>query len=203
MKKLLSLIAAFGVMFALSSCGDDDDDPVDLAAPVVTAPAASSVQVGNSATVSFPYTAAAGFTSSSVTATGGTATVTTDGTTGETTGTIEVTFTAGTTAGAGSVTLTVVDAEGDENNATAVITISASAVPEIQDIPATASVVAGMPLGPVNATVVMEDLPGTLTITQDGAEFATIDITTDGQVVPFTFETDATNSGNTIVFEFT
>lgn len=102
-----------------------DDENTDLAAPVVTAPAPSDVEFSAAADLSFTYTAAAGFKSSSVTATGGTAVIKTDGTAGETSGTIVVTFTAGSTAGAGSVTLTVTDNEDDTDDVTVVITVKA------------------------------------------------------------------------------
>ncbi|MEM6522599.1 MAG: hypothetical protein AAGF85_10675 [Bacteroidota bacterium] len=135
MKKLLSLLAAVGVMFALSSCGDDDDGGTpSLDAPVVTAPAAASVQVSTDATVDFAYTAAAGFASAAVTPTGGTATITTDGTAGATSGTITVTFSAGTTAGAGSVILTVTDTDGNTGNATAVLTITSEPVTPVVSV---------------------------------------------------------------------
>ncbi|MEM6525934.1 MAG: hypothetical protein AAF693_19200, partial [Bacteroidota bacterium] len=101
------------------------------------------------------YTAEAGFASSSVSATGGSASVTTDGTAGETSGTIQVTFSAGSTAGVGSVILTVVDSEGDEATATAPVTISISPVPTIAGIPTAASIVEGQTLtvpGPITLT---------------------------------------------------
>ncbi|MEM7108520.1 MAG: hypothetical protein AAF519_09870 [Bacteroidota bacterium] len=156
MKKLLSLLVAFGVMFYLSSCGDDDDGTApDLAAPVVPDPSAQSAQVDTDITIDFMYTAEAGFASSSVSATGGSASVTTDGTAGETSGTIQVTFSAGSTAGVGSVILTVVDSEGDEATATAPVTISISPVPTIAGIPTAASIVEGQTLtvpGPITLT---------------------------------------------------
>lgn len=105
-----------------SACSDDP--ATNLATPVLTAPTATDVQVGTEKEVEFTYVAAAGFASSAVTATGGTATVTTDGTAGATTGTVSVTFIAGTVAGAGSVTLTITDAEGDAGNSTAVLTVT-------------------------------------------------------------------------------
>lgn len=122
MKKLLSLFIVATLVTTFFSCSDDPAP--NLTSPVLTAPAATNVEVGATATIDFTYTAAAGFTSSSVSATGGTAVIATDGSTGATTGTISVTFTAGTAAGAASVTLSVTDAEGDVGNATAVLTVS-------------------------------------------------------------------------------
>lgn len=125
MKKFLSMMAISAMLVAFWSCSDDeDDDDLNLAAPTVTAPAASSIQVGTSANLSFAFTAAAGFQSATVAATAGTATIGTNGTDGATTGTIVVSYTAGTTAGAGSVTLTLTDKEGDTGNATAVLTLT-------------------------------------------------------------------------------
>lgn len=123
MKKLLSLCIIAAMVTTFYAC-DDDDSATNLAAPTVTAPEASNVQVGTDITVDFPYTAAAGFKSSAVTATGGTAVVATDGTTAATSGTISVTFTAGAAAGAGSVTLTVTDNENDVASATGVLTVA-------------------------------------------------------------------------------
>ncbi len=202
MRNLLAIATLItGTLFVVSC--SDDDAPVDLDAPVVTAPSASSAQVGTDVTIDFPYTAAAGFTSSALSGvTGGTATVTTDGTAGATSGTITVTFSA-TTVGAGSVTLTVTDAEGDTGNATGVVTISASDVPEIEDIPATASIEAEMELS-VDATINMEDLPGTLNITKNGDAFGTeIAITTDGQTVTFAYTPTIDEANTNLTFVFT
>lgn len=189
-------------MFWMASC-DDDDEIVDLDAPIVTAPSATSVQVGNSTTLDFSVAAAAGYASSTVSATGGTATIAAEPNSGDTQGTVTVEFTANTTAGAGSVVLIVTDGEGDTDDATAVINVSASAVPVISGIPASASVVAENQLGPVDATIDMDDVPGTLTITKDGEAFATVDITADDQVVPFTYTPTIDESGSDITFEFT
>lgn len=117
------MLAISTLVVAFWAC-DDDDEPTNLAAPTVTAPSTTNVQLSASVNLSFTYTAAAGFASSSVTATGGTATITTNGTDAATSGTIAVSFAAGTSAGAGSVTLTVTDKEGDTGNATAVLTIT-------------------------------------------------------------------------------
>ncbi len=119
------MIAISALVVAFWSCDDDEEDaPINLAVPAVTAPSASSIQVGTSANLSFAFTAAAGFQSATVAATGGTATITTNGTDAATTGTITVSYASGTTAGAGSVTLTVTDKEGDTGNATAVLTLT-------------------------------------------------------------------------------
>ena len=60
-------------------------------------------------------------------ATNGTASITANGTKGETSGTISVSFTAGSSAGAGSVTLTLFDSEDQSASSTAVV--------DVQDVP--------------------------------------------------------------------
>ncbi len=205
MRKLLALLAMFSMVVFTSCEEDDDDEPTveNLAAPEVSGPSATSVQIGSTVDLNFTFTAEAGFASASVSATGGTAEITTDGTADAKEGEILVTFTAGSTPGAGSVTLTLTDAEGDKDDATVVLTISTSPVPLISGIPASATITGGEKLGPVDATITMEDVPGTLTITKNGEAFATVDITTDGQVVAFEYESNVAESGSSIEFVFT
>lgn len=131
MKKLFYFLIVSFIAVGISSCGDDEPA---LAGPDVANPNATSVQVGTDATINFAYTADAGFTSSSVAATGGTATVTTDGTSGATSGTITVTFTAASTAGSGSVLLTVTDSDGQTDDATAVINITEAPVAPVVSV---------------------------------------------------------------------
>ena len=126
MKKILSLLAAFGVMFYLSSCGDDDDggDPT-FDVPTVTAPTATAdALVGNDITITFDVATAAGYKSASATATGGSATITSEPAAGETSGEVVVSFTAGTTIGAGSVILTVTDDADEADDATAALNVT-------------------------------------------------------------------------------
>ncbi len=202
-KRYLKLTAAVlaALTIAFTSCDDDDDDP--KANPTVDQPTTQSVQVGNSVDITFAYTAEAGFASSNAVATGGTVSVTTDGTAGAASGNIVVSFTAGTTSGAGSVTLTVTDNDGNTGLNTAVLSISDSPVPAIAGIPATASVVAESTLGPVAATITMEDVPGTLAITANGEALTPVDITTDGQVVNFEYPTTIAQASTEIEFVFT
>jgi hypothetical protein len=111
------------VMIALlvgfTSCKKDETKQL----PTVTAPATTEVQKDLAVDITFNYTADGGFSAASVTATGGTAVIKTNGTSGATAGTIVVTFTAGSTIGAGSVTLVVSDNEGQSGRANAVINI--------------------------------------------------------------------------------
>lgn len=114
MKKGIILFFSALVLFA-SSCTKYD-------APTLTAPTTAEVQIGSSVELTFNFTADAGFKSSMVVANGGTATVTTDGTEGATSGSVVVTYN-GSTKGAGSVTLTVTDAEEMTTSATAVLNV--------------------------------------------------------------------------------
>lgn len=93
-------------------------------APKLTAPTSETVAVGASVELSFDYTADGGFSSSSVTATNGTATITTDGSEGSNSGTIVVNFTA-SDAGAASVVLSITDGDDQSYEATAVLTVEA------------------------------------------------------------------------------
>ncbi len=131
MKKLLMLMAAFGVMFYLSSCGDDDDGTPSFDEPGVTAAAASDIANGGTGSVSFTITLDSDLTTEAswtltrtgdITFEGGEETLT--GTTSG--GTVEFPITAGTNAGAASVRLVVVDTEGGNGEATAVFNVLAA-----------------------------------------------------------------------------
>ena len=129
MKKLLAIATLITGSLVMVSCGDDDGGSTPaLDAPSVTNPAATTVAVEESVTIDFAYTAAAGFASSSVSASTGTAAVTTDGTSGDNSGTITVTYTAGDAAGTATVVLTVTDAAGDTDDATVVVTVTTTPV---------------------------------------------------------------------------
>jgi hypothetical protein len=96
----------------------------EYAIPVVTAPASETVEVSQSVDLTFSFTAEGGYNSATLTATGGTAVITTNATAGSKTGNVVVTFTAGTTSGAGSVVLMVMDNESQTMTATAVLNIT-------------------------------------------------------------------------------
>jgi hypothetical protein len=127
MKNILkiALVALFGATLVFSACKKDESNPF----PEVTAPSSQDVLVEGEVTLSFSYTADAGFKSSSVTAQNGTAVVTTDGTDGAGSGTIEVTFTAGSSTGAGSVVLSVTDKDDQTTTATAVLNVTETIIP--------------------------------------------------------------------------
>ncbi|MBV6644997.1 MAG: hypothetical protein KI790_06090 [Cyclobacteriaceae bacterium] len=204
MKNLLALLALFSLV-VFTSC-DEDDSPTDLDAPEVTAPAAQSVTVGESLDLTFNYTADAGFKSSQVVATGGTATVKTDGTAGEESGTVVVTFTAGTTPGPASAILTVTDNEDDTDDATAVLTVSASAVPTISGIPASASVLRGQSISDVanvTATIEAEDGLASFEVEVDGEVVNTITYTGEtSATVPVDYQTTLADGGKVITIIF-
>ncbi|MDZ7739948.1 MAG: hypothetical protein U5K32_12965 [Bacteroidales bacterium] len=126
MKKILFITLA-AVLAVFTGCEKE------YAPPVLEAPASETVETSTPVDLTFSYTAEGGFKSSSVTATNGSATVATDGTDGETSGNITVTFTAGNAAGAGSVELTVTDETGKNGIATAVIDIKDGSTVSVSD----------------------------------------------------------------------
>lgn len=124
MKKMSVLIAA-ATMVLLAACKEE------FAIPVVTAPASQTVETGKTADLTFTFTADGGYKSSSLTATGGTASIKTDAVAGSVTGSVVVTFTAGSVVGAGSVTITLMDNESQIQSATAVVSIFEKGAPMV------------------------------------------------------------------------
>ncbi|MBT1698656.1 hypothetical protein KK083_17315 [Fulvivirgaceae bacterium PWU4] len=123
MKKLIKLLAFFMAITAVmlvQSCDDEDPKP---GVPTFTTPDVTTVNVSSSTDITFTYAAPGGFKSSEVTATGGTATVKTDGTAGAKEGSIVVTFTATSSVGAGSITLKVTDNANQSASTTAVLNV--------------------------------------------------------------------------------
>lgn len=148
--KFLSIGTALSLLLVIQSCKKDDPQP---AAPTVTGPTAiPSVQVGTKTDVTFTFAAPGAYASSSVTATGGTATVKTAPAADAIDGSVVVEFTAGTTAGAGSVTLSLTDTRAQTATQTAVINISLSAPPTITLNTATGTTAAGTTIN-VTATI--------------------------------------------------
>ena len=115
MKKISIVLVSLFALF-LMACNE-----VEI--PTVTPPAVETVTINKNKELTFNYTADGGFSSSAVTATNGTATITTNGVEGSTSGTIVINFTAGQTSGAASVLLTITDGEGATTDATAVVTV--------------------------------------------------------------------------------
>ena len=135
-KQLLSLFMAVAVVFAFTSCGDDDTAALP---PTVSNPSPVSTNLGGTVSLSFTVNVPGGFASATAAATGGTATISSNLTAGDLSGTITVDFTAGAAAGAGSVVLTVNDNAQQSSTGTAVISINNSTAPSVT-APATATV---------------------------------------------------------------
>lgn len=110
---MIALIVGF------TSCKKDETKQL----PTVTAPANAEVQQGTAVDLTFNYTTDGGFSSATLVATGGTAVIKTNGTSGSSSGTVVITYSAGSAIGAGSVILTVTDQAGQMGTATAVINI--------------------------------------------------------------------------------
>lgn len=116
MKKYYSILVILTLAF-ITGCKKE------YAPPVITAPQTTSVEIKKTVDLSFSFNAEGGYSSATVTATGGTAVIKTYGTEGATSGTITVSFSAGTNVGAGAVTLTLSDSKNQSATATAVINV--------------------------------------------------------------------------------
>lgn len=122
MKKLFSLSSILSVLvftLILSACGKEET----FEAPRVNNPEAISVVQGEAIEVTFNYNTDAGFKSSSVSSTNGSAAITTDGTADSKSGTIVVTFNATGGTGAAAVVLSITDKKDLTDDATAVVTV--------------------------------------------------------------------------------
>ncbi len=160
--RIFALLFAMSSLALIQSCKEDDPAPVP---PTITAPTTvASVQVNTKADVTFTFTAAGGFKSSSVTATGGTATVKTAPSANAADGSVVVEFTAGATAGAGSVVLTLTDNSNQSTTQTAVVNVTISAPPSITLNLSAGSGNPGTTL-PVTATITAPNGGAVLTIT--------------------------------------
>jgi len=89
----------------------------------ITPPSAQTVAINDEIEITFNFNTVTGFKSAVATGTNGTASITTNGVVGATTGTVTVKFVAGTSTGAGSVVLTVTDNINETGNATATIEV--------------------------------------------------------------------------------
>jgi len=118
--KIKLFLASIAFLAIFTSCEKDEET---FKVPAVTAPANATVEMGTSTDLSFTFTSEAGFKSSALTTTNGTATIKTDAAKGATSGTIVVTYTAGNTIGAGAVTLTLTDEKDQSGSVTAVISV--------------------------------------------------------------------------------
>ncbi len=118
MKKILFYVM-IGTLTVIAGCKKE------YALPAVTPPANTSVEANMEVDLTFSFTAEAGFKSSVLTATGGTAVIKSDGTAGATSGNVVVTFTAARQIGAGSVTITMTDNINQSGQGVAVLNIQA------------------------------------------------------------------------------
>lgn len=118
MKKSMIFMLA-SLMLGFTACNKDD---VKLA-PTISAPSQEDIVINETMELSFNYSAEAGFKSASATATNGTATIMTNGTSGAVSGTIVVSFKAGDSEGAGSVVLTITDNDNQMGSATTVMNV--------------------------------------------------------------------------------
>lgn len=158
----------------------------DYAPPTLTTPATQDIEARTSVNLDFTFRAEAGFKSSSVSATNGTATVTTNSSGGETSGTISVSYTAGSSAGAGSVTLTVVDAEDQTVSSTAVLSVFEVGAPEIT--------------APTTSTVeVLDPVDITFNFTSEGGYASSTLTAVKGSAVVKTDASAGANSGSVVV----
>jgi len=118
MKKLL-FYALIATLTIFTACKKEKK----YSLPEVTAPSNETVEVNNEVNLTFSFNAEAGYASSTISVTNGTATITTDAVTGSHSGNIVVTFSASTQIGAGSVIITINDAQGGMGTATAVLDV--------------------------------------------------------------------------------
>jgi len=114
---MFAMILSLAIFY---SCKKDSET---FKAPTTTSPENLSVQTGSAVELTFNFTTDAGFSTSSVSATNGTAVISTDGTANAKSGTIVVNYTAGNSVGAGSVVLTVTDSQNQKSASTAVISV--------------------------------------------------------------------------------
>lgn len=101
----------------------DDNNGADPTPPSVTAPQSVNIEAaGRETDLTFSVNIQGGYQSASVTASNGDASITSEPSSGATSGDVIVNFVS-TSSGAGSVTLTVTDQDGLKDDATAVVSI--------------------------------------------------------------------------------
>ncbi|GAA0892246.1 hypothetical protein GCM10009122_19250 [Fulvivirga kasyanovii] len=123
MKKVLSLLAAFGVMFYLSSCGDDDDPVADNGVTITGIPATATIDNLGTYTGTVTLEAKDGLAALAVTK--GTAAFAAETYTGETSATWAFSYTAVEADEDSNITFTftATDADGDTEVFTHVLSV--------------------------------------------------------------------------------
>lgn len=121
------LTVATGILLVLTlfvSCDDNGGSgSTELRVMVPSESQSQSLIVGESLEITFNITADAGYASSSVEATNGTASIISEPSSGAESGSVVVNFTANS-SGAGTITITVTDSDGQTDEATAAVSIS-------------------------------------------------------------------------------
>jgi len=135
MKKinLLFLLLTMGVFLFLYSCSNDDSPTPD--GPTLSGnTGVISVGGGEDVTIDYTVNSPGGYKSASVTdATGGTASVTSQPSAGDKSGTVQVTFSAAASAGVGSVSVQVTDNNNKTASFTNAIEITDNSIVTITD----------------------------------------------------------------------
>lgn len=114
---------ALAAMLIVSCDSSNSGGPEDTDAPSITAPGQASGTAGEALTLTFTVTASGGYASSTVTASFGTATITSEPASGETSGEVVVEFTPDQ-EGTAQIDLEVTDENGLTEDATAVVVVS-------------------------------------------------------------------------------
>jgi len=179
MKKSI-VIALATILAGFTACNKD------YAPPTLTIPATQDVEVSTSVDLVFNFVADAGFNIANASATNGSASITTNGSKGDVSGAITVSYTAGTSAGAGSVTLNLVDSEDQEVSATAVLSVFEEGAPEVT-APTTSEV------------EVLDMVDITFSFTSEGGYASSAITAVKGSAVVKTDASAGTNSGSVVV----
>ncbi|MBN1388966.1 MAG: hypothetical protein JW965_11000 [Bacteroidales bacterium] len=179
MKKVL-IISFAAILAILAGCEKE------YAPPTLSTPNSQTIETGAAVDLTFSYTADGGFKSATVTGTNGTASIKTNGTKGETSGSIVVTFTAGSAAGAGAVNLTIMDDQDQTATSTAVITVFEEGAPEVT--------------APANTDVqVIKSVDLTFAFTSEGGYSSSSVNTNNGTAALKTEPSAGATSGNVVV----
>lgn len=110
MKNLFNILTILAVSVFAFSCGDDDEDPLEVTEPLVSQPTLPGQQTGASGTATFFVAIADNVTATwTATSTGGVTLASNSGTVAG--ASVDVNFTT-TASGAASITLSVTDSEG-------------------------------------------------------------------------------------------